>query len=273
MITLDDYFVVLMNHDRGKTVLRTRVEPADQWSTWRHHDRLDKLGDHGNTADLGLSPKGLPIFENGFQLALTKIHQQHFDNLLEKELPLFDNMDPVALFSFLACDQLEKELHGVDEPLRLQLENDKGSMRCPLFLPFYSRRANGLPIIWFAIDVYKQTSLPPGVHNIQPSAVWDEVSYQNARRVFRDVQDELRKAKKVVLAAGQNEDDDAQFLTAELMIKLQEKYFSEFPDTTYLPLTSLNFHNRSQVATLRPILCFTLPLRTVFTSSRKRASH
>ena len=74
--------------------------------------------------------------------------------------------------------------------------------------------------------------IPTRIRDILPQAIGGEVQFKNSRGLFK------RFLHKI-----QNE-EGKQFLSAKEMIEWQESIFSSFPDSTYSPMTSLNFHHR-----------------------------
>ncbi|MBI1924232.1 hypothetical protein HYR99_08260 [Candidatus Poribacteria bacterium] len=238
---IETSFVAGYFHDGKKTLLNHDKTQTQTWGTWDpDHLRWDEPDTQGDIADLNFPfTNDDPILENKEQLLAIKLHQRVFSEKVlgfnlnqEEHQSEILKLDQVALLALLASDTLHKSFYQSASGLE---DGPPSIMRCPFFLPFYAPGAEGRAIGWLPMDLPSDTRLP--VHDLLPAAVGDAIQFRNARKLFKDLLHAIRHEKEKAI-------NPAQFLTTRQMLKWQESFFSSFPDTTYLPITSLNFHHR-----------------------------
>jgi hypothetical protein len=227
-MSIENGYVAAMFHDVKKTLL-CRDEKSKDYGTWRpDHLRLDDLCSQGDTGDL---PANKVDLENGEQILLIKLHQCLFNQNALKFNPetSFDiaNLDTITAVSLMASDAMHKALYFGESEFTIGLEV---AMRFPFYYPFY-----GQPMVWIPVEF---ASFPQNnFTEFRVGHIQNDMRMGNARKKFARFLDEIYNERKQ--AANKQ-----QFLTANMMVFVQKELFADFPDTTFLPITSLAFHHQ-----------------------------
>ncbi|MBC8231976.1 hypothetical protein H8E77_20690 [bacterium] len=229
-MSIENGYVAAMFHDVKKRLLIKDPKKGNYGMWGGLHMILDNLTTQGDCGDL---PTKKVELENDEQILLIKLHHGDFD----ETLPEIANMDTTTVISLMAADRMHKALYfGDSEDSETSTKEPEVARQFPFYYPFY-----GEPVAWLPTDSksFEQEKPPQfNVENIQ-----NDLRLENARKKFVCFLDDIHYERNQ--AANKR-----QFLTARMIVEMQKELFSDFPDTTYLPITSLAFHHQLVTALL-----------------------
>ena len=229
-MSIENGYVAAMFHDVKKRLLNKNPKPLDSYGQWgRRHPILDDLTTQGDTGDL---PAKKVELENGEQILLIKLHHGDADGTSSD----IADLDTLTVVSLMAADAMHKALYfGDSERFTINV-----AMQFPFYYPFY-----GEPVAWLPTDAksFAQFSKQEKQFRFNVENIQNDMRLENARKKFvwflEDIHNERDRAA-----------NKRQFLTARMIVEIQKELFSDFPDTTYLPITSLAFHHQLVTALL-----------------------
>ncbi|MFQ6044632.1 MAG: hypothetical protein ACE5PV_27580, partial [Candidatus Poribacteria bacterium] len=239
-MSIENGYVAAMFHDVKKTLLCRDANNTD-YGMWRpDHLRLDDLDSQGDTRDLRANKVAL---ENSEQILLIKLHMRHFNQDVLKFDPYnstdIANLDPVTAVSLMASDAMHKALYFGDSRFT---KGFKVAMRFPFYYPFYGQPMVWIPVTFASFPNKKKFSDPQNkLSEFRVGHIQNDMWFENARKKFAQFLGKIHNERKQSANKG-------QFLTAKMMVDAQEFLFADFPDTTYLPITSLAFHHQLTTA-------------------------
>jgi rRNA maturation protein Nop10 len=212
---LDAYLSCLL-HDIKKVLLNAKKGDPD-YASWRpDHYKLDDLWTQIDPAKVAL-PKALSVhsdsLKNDHRIRLANLHHN------EPTAPRRD-LDPVAIYAIQAADKTHKALYFPEEPRQSGSGPDiEVNRKLPCHYPFF-----GLPCYWRPDDDFGGDL---------PATGREEVEWRNSTQHF-----------KKIFGAVSTQRNTSAGITPRGALQLLEDFFSDFPESTYLPVTSLNFHLR-----------------------------
>jgi len=232
-MSIENGYVAAMFHDVKKRLLNKNSKPVDSYGAWgANHAILGDLTTQGDTSDLPENAKKVEL-ENDEQILFIKLHHGDVD---ETSLEIA-NLDTITAISLIAADRMHKALcYGDSEDSETFTRKLDVARQFPFYYPFY-----GKPMAWLPTDSESFKREKPS--RFHAENVQNDMRIGNAREKFAKFLNEIRNERKRAA-------DKRKFLTARMIVNMQEDFFADFPDTTYLPITSLAFHNQLVAALL-----------------------
>lgn len=210
-------FLAALHHDAGKLWLSQDTTPPKAYGKWGDHVSWD------TTQPSPLDPEVhtlIKLMEGQTRRKLADVSDERLRDL-----------ETVGVVSLRAADALHKALYWGDDA---KLGQVHVGLQCPFYYPFY-----GHPKVWGP-----DKSLPPSLHQtfnvhvlLQSSADRTAAArrpeWANARQQFQTFLDQLTRAH--------HKPDGLQ---AQDLERIQAEVLGAFPESTFLPVTSLGFHQR-----------------------------
>jgi hypothetical protein len=229
-MTLLEAYVSCLLHDVKKILLNTDRD-SSHYATWGpDHYRLDKLSTQVGNQRLS-PPERVQLHSDPKRDCaihrLIKLH--HNDPKPDKKPPGWEpvdrrGLDPVAIYAIQAADRVHKKLYFPGE-LRTGDPRPKPEIgtveqeRFPCHYPFW-----GQPKFWHPHDV---------PHLGQPVGYEPEVIWADSTERFCELAQQLTELS-----------ESETGLTPRAVLALLAEKCSDFPESTYFPVLSLNFHLR-----------------------------
>ena len=226
-MTLLDAYLSCLVHDLKKVLLAHWDQGEGsrfvRYGAWGRAHRL--LGDLSTQCDLAAqslpSALALHLAEEGNDRMLRLAALHHNEESGDKPIKRSD-LDPVAIYAIQAADKAHKQLYFPREPRQGSRANKPDisvGLRFPCFYPFY-----GTPAYWLP-----ENTLPAAY----PARVPEGVRTPNSTLHFR----RLAEALQALV-------DSPEGLTPLSALELLGMHCADFPESPYLPVTSLAFHQR-----------------------------
>jgi len=225
-MTLLDAYLSCLVHDLKKVLLcgkrHGRPEGLEyaHWGSRRLHSTLNELDTQVDTKDAGL-PRKLRFHRTYTRRRdIWRMAALHHNEDPEGEAEPRTGLDTLAIYAIQTADKAHKQLYWPGEQ---RPSPDIGiGLQFPCSYPFY-----GVPRYWRPED-----TLPDEFERLL--GLPEGAQWANSTDWFRDHL--VAEVRERVKADG--------MLTPRSALRLLSEHCAGFPESTYLPITSLNFHSR-----------------------------